>query len=334
MNETKTAEKTKKLPARMTGFARYAWFVLAFNIGVVLWGAYVRATGSGAGCGSHWPLCNGEVVPQAPEVATLIEFAHRISSGLALLLVVGMFIWSRRAYPAGHPVRLGANLSMAFMISEALVGAALVLGEWVATDTSSFRVVIMGIHLVNTFLLLASLALSGWWASGGARLRLSGRGWMLWALGAGFLGVLLIGITGAVTALGDTLFPEATFADNFSSASHITIRLRVWHPVLAIGVGFYLIFISGLLGMLNDQKILRRFAVAFSILLVVQLAAGVVNLLLKAPVAMQIIHLFLADAVWITQVLFAATVFAEVPLELPEEVRETAPSPSGFQGAG
>lgn len=316
----------------LSRFAWYAWFVLAFNLGVVLWGAYVRATGSGAGCGSHWPLCNGVVLPQAPEVATLIEFTHRLTSGTALLLVIGLLLWSRRAYPKGHPARLGAALSMDFMISEALVGAALVLGEWVAMDESDFRVVIMGIHLINTFILLACLTLTAWWASGGSPIGLRGRGWVVWALGLGFLGVLIIGVTGAVTALGDTLFPDATIADDFASASHITIRLRVWHPIVAVGVGFYLIFLSLLLGMLSGQKGLRRYSTVFSLLFVAQLFAGIINLLLKAPIALQIIHLFLADSVWITQVLFAANVFSIQTAQEPDKAAKTLPSQAETPG--
>jgi heme A synthase len=142
---------------QLTRFAKYAWGVLAYNILVILWGAYVRATGSGAGCGSHWPLCNGEVIPRAEQVETLIEFAHRLTSGLSLLLVVGLLVWAFRSYPKGHLVRLGAGLSMFFIITEALVGAGLVLFEWVAQDVSSGRVISMAVHLVNTFLLLASL---------------------------------------------------------------------------------------------------------------------------------------------------------------------------------
>ena len=83
--------------------ARFAWFVLAWNVVVILWGAYVRATGSGAGCGAHWPLCNGEVVPRAPTAAMLIEFSHRLSSGLALVAVIVLAVWIWRTVAAGHP---------------------------------------------------------------------------------------------------------------------------------------------------------------------------------------------------------------------------------------
>ena len=121
---------------KLTNFAKFAWGVLVYNLLVILWGAYVRATGSGAGCGSHWPLCNGEVIPRAPQIETIIEFTHRLMSGLSLLLVILLLIWAFRAYPRGSIVRKGAVLCMVFIITEALVGAGLVLFEWVAHDAS------------------------------------------------------------------------------------------------------------------------------------------------------------------------------------------------------
>lgn len=296
---------------KRTKFASFVWFVLAYNVLVILWGAYVRATGSGAGCGSHWPLCNGEVLPRAPQLETMIEFTHRLSSGLAFLLVLVLFIWTWRAYPKGASVRLGAALSMFFIITEALVGAGLVLFEWVAHDASVGRVISMGVHLVNTFLLLASLTLTAWWASVGGRLQLLGRGRIVWLLGLGFLGMLLLGVSGAVTALGDTLFPADSLvqgmAQDFSPAAHSLVRLRVWHPVIAVLVSAYLIGMAGWIGRGVPGLHQRRFTVLLVGLLVIQLLAGLINLLLLAPVWMQIIHLLLADLVWITLVLLAAT---------------------------
>ncbi len=151
-------------------FARFAAFVLVYNLGIILWGAYVRASGSGAGCGSHWPLCNGDVIPRAPEVATLIEFAHRVSSGGAMLLIGVMLVWAYRAFGRRHPVRVGATLSAFFIVTEALVGAGLVLFSLVADNASLARALFMAVHLANTFLLLAALTLTAWWAYGGAAL--------------------------------------------------------------------------------------------------------------------------------------------------------------------
>ena len=135
----------------MRAFTRFAWAVLAYNLGVVAWGAFVRATGSGAGCGRHWPLCNGEVVPRAPAVATLIELAHRITSGLSLALVVALAIWAARALPRGHAARSASLWALALVVTEALVGAGLVLFGWVAKDASFARGWVMGVHLANTF---------------------------------------------------------------------------------------------------------------------------------------------------------------------------------------
>jgi heme A synthase len=298
-------------------FARYAWGVLAVNIGVILWGAFVRATGSGAGCGSHWPLCNGVVIPRAPQIETLIEFTHRISSGLALLLVAGLLVWAFRAHPKGHPARLGAVLSMLFIITEALVGAVLVLFSWVAHDSSSGRVISISVHLVNTFLLLAALTLTAFWGSGGKPIRLRGQGGLSLAFLLGLLSVILLGVTGAVTALGDTLFPASSLqeglAQDFSPSAHFLIRLRVWHPIIAILTGAYVMMLAGLIAMFKTEKSIRRSAIGLLVLFLVQLSAGLFNLVLLAPVWMQIIHLLLADLVWIGLILLMANTLSQVP---------------------
>src|SRR4030095_10313466 len=160
--------------SRMDRFARYSWFTMACNVAVVLWGTIVRATGSGAGCGSHWPLCNGVVLPHAPRIETVIEFSHRLTSGLALLLVVGLVAGAFRFRPKGHAARKAAVFSMLFMIGEAAVGAGLVLFELVADNQSMARAMFMATHLVNTFFLLAALTLTAHFASGGAPFRARG----------------------------------------------------------------------------------------------------------------------------------------------------------------
>lgn len=286
-------------------FARYAWMVLAYNVAVVLWGAYVRASGSGAGCGRHWPRCNGVVIPRSPSAETLIEFTHRATSGVALLAVVALLWMAFRRFPAGHAVRRGAVASMVLMLTEAGVGAGLVLLEYVAGNDSPWRAAWMAVHLTNTFLLLAALALTAWWASGGRPVRVRGQGL------AGFLAlapialVLLVGITGAVTALGDTLFPKTSVG--LSSGAHFLERLRIVHPVLAIATAVFAIAAASRLRTLRPGRRTARLASAASMLLVIQLAVGVFNVALLAPIGMQIIHLLVADAVWLALVLLAAS---------------------------
>jgi len=298
-------------------FSKFAWGVLVYNVAVVVWGAYVRATGSGAGCGSHWPLCNGVIIPRDPAIETIVEFSHRLTSGLAFLLVLGLFLWARRAYSKGHHIRLAAGGAMLFMISESLVGASLVLFEWVAGNISTARVVVMGVHLLNTFILLAFIALAAWWSSGGKPFSLRNQGWVLWALLLGLVGVMAMSMAGSITALGDTLFPSESLAQglqqDFEASSHFLIRLRVWHPFVAVGVGAYLIFLAQQLNAARPSVYVNRASWALRILYVLQLGAGILNLILLVPVAMQLIHLLLAELVWITLILLTAVTLAQSP---------------------
>jgi heme A synthase len=296
-------------------FARFAWAVLGFNLLVVLWGAYVRATGSGAGCGNHWPLCNGEVILRSPALATVIEFTHRITSGLDLLLLVAMLVWAFRAFPPRHPARLGAALSMAFIVGEALLGAGLVLLQHVARNASTARAFSLSAHLVNTLTLLACIALTAWWAAGGAPVQV--RGPIVWRAFASLGVLILMGVSGALAALGDTLFPAASLAEglrqDFSPAAHLFVRLRGLHPFLAVSGGAWLLY-DGLTTALRGRDVaLRRLGWYVAAAVVAQTAAGAGNLLLLAPVWMQIVHLLLADALWIGLVLLAAVRLAAPP---------------------
>ncbi len=305
-------------------FAIYAWVVLAYIILVILWGAFVRATGSGAGCGSHWPLCNGVVVPREPSTETMIELTHRITSAFSGVLVLGMLAWSFYAYPKRHRVRRGSVLSTFFIITEGLLGAGLVLFELVADNASAARAFSMAAHLVNTFLLLAVMTLTAWWASGGGPVRLRGQGKVGWLVAGGFVMMLVLGASGAITALGDTLFPARSLAEgmaqDFSPTANFLVRLRIWHPVIAVITGVYLIVASTIISSERPSPDTKRFAVALRVIFIVQFAGGVVNVLLLAPVWMQIVHLFLADLLWIAAILFAAAALSvEQPVEASEQ---------------
>lgn len=298
-----------------TRLNRYAWGVLVWNVLVALFGAFVRATGAGAGCGAHWPTCNGEVIPRAPQVETLIEFTHRATSGLAFLSVLVLLLLAFRSLPKGHPARLGAGLSFLFMVTESLVGASLVLFGWTAHNTSAARAVVQMVHLANTYFLLASLALTAWWASGGAPLRLRGQGAVGGALLLGFLALLFLGMSGAVTALGDLLFPVRSTLEalerSLTPGEHFLVRLRVLHPLIAVSVGLYVVFAGYLVAHLRPSSLARRLAHALAYLYGVQLLAGLVNVWLKAPVWMQLLHLLLAYGVWLLFLFLAAAALAQ-----------------------
>jgi cytochrome c oxidase assembly protein subunit 15 len=288
-------------------FYRVAVGVLVLNIIVILWGALVRATGSGAGCGGHWPLCNGQVVPFAPAQATVIEYLHRLMSAAALVAVVALWIWSTRRFTRRAAARRWALGAMVLVFVEALVGAGLVLMEWVGTDASTGRVVSIAVHLIITYALLACLALTAWFArSPEAVDKPASTLWAALLVG----GMTLVGITGAITALGDTLFPSSTLAlglaMDISPQAHFLLRLRVVHPLLAATVA-----IAGFLwagerqaGLEADRprRRLRALQAAFA----AQVLVGIVNVVLLAPVWLQILHLLVADVTWILLVLCLA----------------------------
>ena len=296
-------------------FAVFAWGVVVYTLLVIVWGAYVRASGSGAGCGNHWPLCNGQVLPHSRQIETLIELTHRVMSGLSLLMIVGLVVWAFRAFAKKHPVRFAASLSLLFILTEALIGAVLVRAELVAGNASMSRAVVMSIHLVNTFTLMAFLTLTAWWGSGARSIRLRGQGLVAWAFAIAVTGTLILAVSGAIAALGDTLFPSDSLAtglsQDFSTGSHFLIQLRLLHPILAIVVGIVVLLTAGIANLLRPGVWVRRSMLIVTALVVLQLCAGLLNVALLAPIWLQIVHLLLADVLWIALVLLAASALAQ-----------------------
>jgi heme A synthase len=177
------------------------------------------------------------------------------------------------------------------------------------------RAVVMSVHLVNTFLLLASLTLTAWWATTNSRLRLAeNSGWAM-ASALGLLGMLVLGVSGAVAALGDTLFPAKSLAEglrqDLSGTAHILIRLRLFHPFIAAGVGAFLLFYAGAAASFRPDANAKRYGLLLSGLVLLQLMAGLINVALLAPVWLQIFHLFLADAIWVALVLLSAATLSQ-----------------------
>ena len=288
--------------------------MLAYNLAVVLWGAFVRATGAGAGCGKHWPLCNGEMLPVSPTLNTIIEFTHRVTSGIDLVLVALLVVWAFRAFPPLHRVRRGATLSAIFLMTEALLGAGLVLLEHVAKNQSSARGWSLSAHLINTLTLIGCLTLTAWWAEGHPDVRLAGRAAKVVVFSLGL--VMLLGISGAIAALGDTLFPSRTLAEGFARdldpAASIFLRLRILHPALAVLTAAWLAFFA--VRSAVRQAELRTRAGLVLCLLGAQVTAGLSNLIFLAPVWLQILHLLLADGLWITLIIFCAGILKADPI--------------------
>ncbi len=286
---------------------RSAWAVLVYFVAVILWGTLVRATGAGAGCGNHWPLCNGTVLQHSASVNTMIEFTHRVTSGLSLVAVLGLMLWTFRSTGRGHLARWTAAASVGLTILEAILGAFLVLLGLTAQSQSPIRPVYLALHLTNTLLLLAALALTAHMLS-----RKTGYLWKSihlvkpFATVGGFLVVLVVGVTGSLAALGDTLFPVTSLGgalvQDFSANSGWLVRWRWTHPIVAVVASVFLIWIV--------IRALRGSHRGLSILMLVLLAGvyllGVLDVTLLAPVWAQVAHLLAADSLWVTLVVLAA----------------------------
>jgi len=306
--------RTRSRPSmRNRKFAAFAWFFVAYLVGVILFGAWVRITGSGNGCGSHWPACNGGIIPQAPAVKTIIEYTHRLMSGLCGIIAVVLVVWARRV---SRPVFRASLLALFFLVVESLLGALLVKRHLVVDDVSVARAYTVALHLANTLLLTASAALVAWRASTvwgkteAGQSTLSPPEPQRVLLGIALVAVLLTSMSGAVTALGDTVFPTQPALDgtllakiraDTSPGQHFLVRLRVIHPAMAVLAA--LLVAGVLIRTVSRRGIAGTTHVRLATLalgaVVCQTGIGFFNVLLAAPGWIQIVHLLMAQAVWI-----------------------------------
>lgn len=310
---------------KLSGFAKFAWFVLAYNIIVILWGVFLRASKSGDGCGQHWLTCHGEVVPSAPQLKTIIEFSHRITTALDGFIVIGLLVWAILRWKSGKSGQNSLILKMAigsfaFVIVEGLLGAGLVLTGNTAENLTVARPFWMAGHLITTLILLTFLTLTAWFASGGKRFNFNVELRVKLFLLLGIFGFLLVGMSGSIAALSSMIFPSETLTEgitkDFSATSNILLRLRVSHPILSVLTSVYLIFLAGWLRKkAENNALVVRWSNVLSILILFQVGFGALTLLTLAPILMQLGHLFLVDAIWISFVLLTASFLAETEVE-------------------
>jgi cytochrome c oxidase assembly protein subunit 15 len=293
-------------------FTRYAWALLGYTLLVILFGAVVRITGSGAGCGQHWPSCNGELLQLPRTLKTTIEYAHRVSSGLSVLSIIGLLAAAFLSYPRGHAVRAAACVAFAMILVEALIGALLVKLRLVENDASFGRILVLPLHLSSTAVLTAALTWCAYFSSRDvAGRRAVPRGARLLLLFSGF-GILLVSATGAVTALGDTVYPVLT--RGFSARLHedqgtgatLLQRMRDIHPLLALAVAAFVAYSAALIPSYCSGRAVKRTSQLLAGAVCLQVLAGVVNIGLSAPGPIQVVHLFLANLAWISLILLSA----------------------------
>jgi protoheme IX farnesyltransferase len=312
----------------LSRFTKYVWGLLAYNLAVVSWGVYLRATNSGDGCGSHWPDCDGSSTPLNGSFAKFVESSHRFSTELVGLLVVIMVVWAYRVFPRKHLVRTASLVTLGFTTIEAFVGRELVLNHLVTTNASGTRAVVMGFHVISTFLLMGSICTAGLASMGASKLKLRGQAAVGLPLTLGALGMMMLGVSGAISALGHTLKPvENVIGASFDPHTFWMVRLQPFHPLIAVAVGLYLALSAGLIAHLRPDPKVKTASQWMIGLFAAQLIIGMLNIWTKAPVGIQMIHLAVADLNWVSLVALAVFAFqADVePIELrppPQEVPE------------
>ncbi|MEO0562458.1 MAG: COX15/CtaA family protein [Chloroflexota bacterium] len=314
----------------MSAFTKYAWSVVAYTVAVILGGAAVRATGSGAGCGRHWPTCNGEAIPTIEEMATVIEFSHRMMSTLAGFLVIILLVWAYRAYERGSLVRRAALLSFIFIVIEGLLGAGLVLLELVEDNASVWRAIAVSGHLLNTFVLLGWMVLTAW-ASDQPKTK---RGDIPFTFGraaqimtVGMVGLAVLSAAGAITALGDTLFLSGSLARTVgeeNAAEHFLVQLRIIHPIMGIVVALLLGGLAVWLANAQTSPYVKRLCYTMVGLLVFQTALGMFTIMLRAPLPLQLGHLLTADVMWIVGLLLTFEIMHHAPQTNTSPALQTA----------
>lgn len=305
---------TKRPPS--PALRRFSWGVLAYFIAVILWGTVVRATGAGAGCGDHWPLCNGTVIQHSPTVDAMIEFAHRLTSGISFFAVVGLAVWTFAATAKGHLARSFVVAAIVFTLVEAAIGALLVKLGLTAESQSPLRAPYLALHLTNTLLLLAALTLTAHML-GRRRGYMRGDVKIVKPVGALIcvVSVLVVGVTGSLAALGDTLFPAhslgAAMAQDFSAKSAWLVRWRWTHPTVAVLASVIFLWLVARAMQRSAYWNNHNLAAVVVILLVVQYTLGTMNVLLLAPVWLQVSHLLGADLLWTALIVLVARLTLE-----------------------
>ena len=295
---------------------RFSWAVLAYFIAVILWGGLVRATGSGAGCGDHWPLCNGTVMQHSPHLDTMIEFTHRVTSGISFFSAVGLMIWTFLGTLRGHLARAASVATVVFTLVEAVLGALLVELGLTAQSQSPLRAPYLALHLTNTLLLLAALTLTAHLLSRqSGYTRATIRIVSPFGAGTAIAIVLIVGVTGSLAALGDTLFPAsslgAALAQDFSATSTWLVRWRWTHPTIAFFASIFLIWLLVRASRRTPHWDNRGLSALVLVLLAAQYVLGVLDVVLLAPVWLQIAHLLGADVLWSALVVLAARLTME-----------------------
>jgi len=338
IGDVANADPLLAVPAKASRFATVVWITLAYTSLVILFGAFVRASLSGDGCGTSWPFCGDALLPDSSNLKSMIEFGHRGSSGLTLLIVGGLYAWTRRHYAKGETVRQAAGWSLIFTLVSAGIGAMLVLFSWVVQDRSLGRAITMPLHLINTLFLLGSLTVCAFAVNHPGRITLRKQGAVGSAILYAMIGMFVLGASGAISAMGKTAFTgelaaASTLAERLNmhlgADAHPLLRGGISHPLLATSIAVLILWVCGFVAGRRPSAEVKTWAKVTVGFLIAQMVFGIANLVMSAPLWMQLVHLALALGCWLAMVLFAAHACITKDEVVAEMSLEEAPAPQG-----
>ena len=255
------------------------WFWY-YTLLTIIWGAWVRISHSGNGCGDHWPLCNGVFIPEFDDQKTWVEFTHRLMTGLYGLIVIYIFYYFRRFHE--NPIIRRLNWALLIvMIVEAGLGAILVKAELVTVNDSALRLVVMSLHQLNSFILTGISFLLA--------LSMTEKIHIKWSPPVILL--LVVATSGAIAALATTLFPSISLwqgiQTDFQENSHIFLKLRILHPLIALSL------IGGLIYYFWEKGQSR-----LALELCGAVALGILTLVTLSPLWLKLSHLLIGHYIW------------------------------------
>jgi heme o synthase len=318
-----------RLPGN-SNFATYSWVVLFYNFLVVAWGVFLRASNYGDGCGTNWPFCTGEKNPVKGSFATFVESSHRLSTMLVGLLVIIMVVWSIRTFERGHLARKASWAVLALTLFEGFIGRHLVVRELVTSNDTVERALWMSLHVMSTFALLGFISLAALAASGIRPIQFRKQGVAAWLLVGGLVGTVLLGVSGAISAFGHQVRPDVVgLSERMKPAAFWASKLAVAHPVGSASVGLFLLLMVGMIQHLRPDPFVRNAGKLVIGLLVVQMGVGLINIFTHAPIGLQMVHLVMADANWVSIV-----VLSVAALGVGIEPVESRPAPEEAESVG
>ncbi len=274
-------------------FRQLCLTTLFFALFIIIWGAWVRFSHSGDGCGDHWPLCNDQFIPKNGEGKTWIEWFHRASSSMFGLVVLALSFYSFQCFPKKHKVRFWGSLSLIFTISEALIGAVLVLKGLTGQNDSLMRILILNLHLINSLFLTGSILMC--WRHSFKQVEIPFKKISIFAIM-----FLFIALTGSVASLSNTLYPSSSLIQgilmDLNKNSPLILQLRILHPLIAICITSCILYFF--IYKIYSKKI-RPISYTLIVFLVLGILTGTITLLSLSPVFMKLLHLLVAHTIWL-----------------------------------